>query len=98
MTTHSGCHYRWPGWIAICDESHLTRWISKKGCSLDSSAMEGFVVRLKNEFFHYWDWSGVTIPRVLPDAYLRYYNERMPKEKLGWLSPLLYRRSLGLAV
>ena len=60
--------------------------------------MEGFFVRLKNEFFHYWDWSGVTIPRVLPDAYLRYYNERMPKEKLGWLSPLLYRRSLGLAV
>ena len=48
--THSdrGCHYRWPGWIAICDENHLTRSMSKKGCSPDNSAMEGFFGRLKN--------------------------------------------------
>jgi len=31
------------------------------------------------------------------DAYLRYYNEERPKEKLGWMSPMQYRRSLGLA-
>ena len=30
------------------------------------------------------------------DAYLRYYNEERPKEKLGWLSPMRHRRSLGL--
>ena len=99
--THSdrGCHYRWPGWIAICDENHLIRSMSKKGCSPDNSAMEGFFGRLKNEFFHHRDWSGVTIfefCRML-DAYPRYYNEERPKEKLGWLSPMQYRRSLGLA-
>ena len=99
--THSdrGCHYRWPGWIAICDENHLVRSMSKKGCSPDNSAMEGFFGRLKNEFFHHRDWSGVTIPEFcrMLDAYLRYYNERRPKEKLGWMSPMQYRRSLGLA-
>ena len=94
-----GCHYRWPGWIAICDENRLTRSMSKKGCSPDNSAMEGFFGRLKNEFFHHRDWSGVTIPEFcrMLDAYLRYYNEERPKEKLGWMSPMQYRRSLGLA-
>ena len=31
------------------------------------------------------------------DAYLVYYNERRLKESLGWLSPMQFRRSLGLA-
>ena len=99
--THSdrGCHYRWPGWMAICEENHLTRSMSKKGCSPDNSAMEGFFGRLKNEFFHHRDWSGVTMPEFcrMLGAYLRYYNEERPKEKLGWMSPMQYRRSLGLA-
>lgn len=48
--THSdrGCRYRWPGWIAICEKNHLTRSMSKKGCSPDNSAMEGFFGGLKN--------------------------------------------------
>lgn len=36
-------------------------------------------------FYHHRDWSGVTIPeycRIL-NAYLRHYNERRPKGKLG---------------
>ena len=52
--------------------------------------MEGFFARLKNadngnRVYHHRDWSGVTIPdycRIL-NAYLRYYNERRPKGKLG---------------
>lgn len=94
-----GCHYRWPGWIAICEKNPLVRSMSKKGCSPDNSAMEGFFGRLKNEFFHHRDWSGVSIPescRML-DSYLRYYSEGRPKEGLGWMSPMQYRRSLGLA-
>ena len=30
-------------------------------------------------------------------AYPRYCNEERPKERLGWLSPMQCRRSLGLA-
>ena len=37
-----GCHYRWPGWIALMDDFKLTRYMSKKGCSPDNSACEGF--------------------------------------------------------
>ena len=27
-----GCHYRWPGWKAICEGRGLTRSMSRKGC------------------------------------------------------------------
>ena len=94
-----GGHYRWPGWIAICEEYGLTRSMSKKGCSPDNSACEGLFGRLKNEFFYYRDWDGVTLYEFIAelDAYLRYYNEERTKESLGWLSPVQYRASLGLA-
>lgn len=71
----------------------------KKGRSPDNSAMEGFFGRFKNELFRHRDWSGVTMPELcrMLDAHLRYYNEERPKEKLRWLSPMQYRRSLGLA-
>lgn len=42
---------------------------------------------------------GATVPEFcrMLDAYPRYCNEERPKEKLGWLSPMQHRRSLGLA-
>ena len=43
-----GCHYRWPGWLEICERHGLERSMSRKGCSSDNSAMEGFFGRLKN--------------------------------------------------
>lgn len=91
--TDRGCHYRWPGWIKLCDENNITRSMSKKACSPDNSACEGFFGRLKNEFFYYRDWKGITykeFKRLLED-YIWYYNNTRKKEKLGWLSPNGYR-------
>lgn len=90
-TEHSdrGGHYRWPGWVSICDEYGLTRSMSAKGCSPDNSACEGLFGRIKNEFFYHRDWSGVSLEDFasLLDGYLVYYNEERPKESLGWVSP-----------
>ena len=47
-----GAHYRWPGWIERMNKAGLTRSMSKKGCSPDNSACEGFFGRLKNEMFY----------------------------------------------
>lgn len=47
-----GGHYRWPGWVSICEENGLVRSMSAKGCSPDNAAMEGFFGRPENEFFH----------------------------------------------
>ena len=94
-----GCHYRWPGWIRICEENGLTRSMSAKGCSPDNAAMEGFFGRLKNVFFHCRDWRGVGYERFRERlaAYLTHSNETRIKKSLGWQSPVQYRKSLGLA-
>ena len=47
-----GCHYRWPGWIRICERHGLTRSMSAKGCSPDNVAAEGFFGRVKQEFYY----------------------------------------------
>lgn len=94
-----GIHYRWPGWIGRCDAAGITRSMSKKGCSPDNSACEGFFGRLKNEFFYYRNWEGVTFEEFVAElgAYIEYYNEGRIKQSLGWKSPMQYRREMGLA-
>ena len=76
-----GCHYRWPGWKAICERHGLVRSMSRKGRSPDNAAAEGFFGRLKNEFFHGRDWSGVTAEEFMVrlDAWMRFYSERRLK-------------------
>ena len=94
-----GCHYRWPGWIRICDEHGLVRSMSRKGCSPDNARCEGFFGRLKAEFFYGCDWSGVTIDEFMGmlDEYLRWYRDVRIKSDLGYRSPMQHRRDLGLA-
>lgn len=94
-----GRHYRWPGWIGICDENGLVRSMSRKGCSPDDARCEGFFGRLKIEFFHGCDWTGVTLEEFMDmlDAYLRWYRDVRIKGDLDYRSPMQYRRDLGLA-
>lgn len=94
-----GSHYRWPGWISLCDESGLVRSMSAKGCSPDNAACEGFFGRLKVEFFYGSKWKGWTVDEFMDalDDYIRWYNEERIKKSLGWTSPLTYRKNLGLA-
>lgn len=72
--------------------------MSKKGCSPDNSAMEGFFGRLKGEFFYGRDWSGWSIHGLMDalDEYIHWYNEEGIKLSLGGMGPMRYRRSLGL--
>lgn len=95
-----GSHYQWPGWIERIERAGLTRSMSKKGCSPDNSACEGFFGRLKNEMFYCRSWEGVTINEFIDevDQYIRWYNEKRIKMSLGGMSPLNYRKSLGLTV
>lgn len=97
--TDRGCHYRWPGWIDRMNKAGLTRSMSKKGCSPDNSACEGFFGRMKNEMFYGLSWLGVSIEQfaqVITD-YMVWYRENRIKESLGGRSPLEYRQNLGLA-
>ena len=95
-----GAHYRWPGWIERMDNAGLTRSMSKKGCSPDNSACEGFFGRMKNEMFYGYSWQDISIEQFINevDEYMHWYAEKRIKVSLGGLSPLEYRRKLGIAV
>ena len=93
-----GWHYRWPGWITRMENAGLTRSMSKKGCTPDNSACEGFFGRLKNEMFYGRSWKDVSIDKFTDelDRYLRWYNEKRIKMSLGGMSPVAYRRCMGI--
>ena len=94
-----GGHYRWPGWLSRMSDANFTRSMSRKACSPDNAACEGFFGRLKNELFYPRDWKNATIEQFIEavDSYIRWYNEKRIKISLGSLSPIEYRVSLGLA-
>jgi len=94
-----GGHYRWPGWLNRIADAKLVRSMSRKGCSPDNAACEGFFGRLKIEMFYSRDWLSTTIDEfvVALDTYIRWYNDARIKISLGSRSPLEHRRSLGIA-
>ncbi len=93
-----GSHYRWPGWIDRMEQYGLTRSMSKKGCSPDNSACEGFFGILKNAMFYGRDWKDVSVKEFIVglDDYLHWFREKRIKKKLGYKSPIDYRASLGI--
>ncbi|WP_175816898.1 IS3 family transposase [Burkholderia diffusa] len=94
-----GAHYRWPGWLSRMHDAKLIRSMSRKGCSPDNAACEGFFGRLKTELFYPRGWQAASIEQFIEavDSYIRWYNAKRIKISLGSLSPLEYRESLGLA-
>ena len=95
-----GGHYRWPGFLERIERSGLIRSMSKKGCSPDNAACEGLFGRIKNEFFYNRSWAGVSITKFMNrlDEYLHWYNNGRIKLSLGGMSPMEYRRNIGLAI
>lgn len=80
-------------------KAHLTRSMSRKGCSPDNAACEGFFGRLKKEMYCHRDWINTTLEEFMQqvDSYIRWYNQHRIKLSLGGLSPLEYRQYLGIA-
>lgn len=93
-----GAHYRWPGWIKRVEMARLTRSMSKKGYTPDNAACEAFWGRLKNEMFYCRSWNNVSIQEFaeILDSYMKWYSTTRIKISLGAMSPIEYRRSLGL--
>ena len=92
-----GAHYRWPGWLSRIDGAGLVRSMSRKACSPDNAACEGFFGRLKNELFYPRSWQSTTIEHFIAevDSYIRWYNGERIKISLGSCSPMEYRANLG---
>lgn len=72
--------------------------MSRKGYTPDNAACEGFFGRLKNEMFYNRNWLNVSIDEFIDEVnkYIEWYSHKRRKLSLGELSPLSYRKSLGL--
>jgi putative transposase len=70
--------------------ARLTRSMSRKACSPDNAACEGFFARLKNELFYAREWVNTTVDKFTAklDAYIRGYNVTRIKISLGSISPM----------
>ena len=97
--TDRGCHYRWPGWIEKMEKAGLIRSMSKKGCSPDNSACEGFFGRMKIEMYYGIRWDNIHAEEFIKiiNDYMAWYRSERIKLSLGGQSPLEYRRSLGIS-
>ena len=85
-----GCHYRWPGWMQITKNGGLVRSMSRKGCSPDNSACEGFFGR-KCFYNHSLEDLLLDELKMYLDRYIQWYNNVRIKNTLGGLSPVQYR-------
>ena len=94
-----GAHYRWPGWMTRIADAKLVRSMSRKGCSPDNAACEGFFGRLKIEMFYGRDWLSTSIEEFVAalDAYIHWYNDVRIKSSLGFRSPTDHRRCRRIA-
>lgn len=87
-----------PEWIDIVNQAGLVRSMSRKGCSPDNAACEGFFGQFKNEFLYHRDWSHVSLSEFIQqiDKYIHWYNKKRIKKSLGFKSPIKYRQDMGI--
>lgn len=78
----------------------LTRFMSKKGCSPDNAACEGFWGRLKKQNVYGRSWVGISPDDFAQelDDYIHWYNRKRIKLSLVGLSPIEYRQWLKCTV
>lgn len=95
-----GSHYRWSEWISLTQKYEITRSMSKKGCSPDNAACEGFFGRMKQECFYDYDFRGVSLNELTRylDDYIYWYTTERIKSTLGYQSPADYRKNLGYSI
>lgn len=66
--------------------------MSRRGNCLDNSLMENFFGILKQEIYYGNIFHSFNELKRAIEEYIDYYNERRIKAKLGYLSPIEYRK------
>lgn len=92
-TFHSdqGWAYQMKTYSGRLKKERIFQSMSRKGNCLDNSVMENFFGLLKQEVYYgavYYSYDELC---TAIERFIKYYNERRIKERLGWLSPVQYR-------
>ncbi len=94
-TFHSdqGWAYQMKAYSRRLEEERIFQSMSRKGNCHDNSVMENFFGILKQEIYYGVVYYSYDELKEAIEEYIKYYNEKRIKEKLGWLSPVQYRQS-----
>lgn len=81
------------------DRYGLARSTGAKGRSPDDAAAEGFLGLMRTESVYPGRWKERTRDEMLAliDDCIRWYDHGRIKRSLGWMSPVRYRQSQGMA-
>ena len=95
-TFHSdqGWAYQMKAYTHRLKEEKIFQSMSRKGNCLDNSVMENFFGILKQEIYYGVVYYSYEELKSEIERFIKYYNEQRIKEKLGWMSPVQYRRHL----
>lgn len=83
-----------PAYSRTLKENSISQSMSRKGNCYDNSVMENFFGLLKQEMYYGSTYYSFDELKETIDKYIKYYNEKLIKEKLGWMSPVEYRLNL----
>jgi transposase InsO family protein len=94
-TFHSdrGWAYQMSAYSRELKENKIYQSMSRKGNCYDNSIMENFFGILKQEMYYGTAYYSFDELKETIERYIKYYNEKRIKEKLGWKSPVQYRLS-----
>ena len=87
-----GWAYQVKQYTSKLEENDITQSMSRKGNCLDNSPMENFFGILKQEIYYGNKFYSYEHLKQTIEDYIKYYNEERIKEKLGYLSPVEYRK------
>lgn len=92
-TFHSdrGWAYQMGAYSSALKENKIFQSMSRKGNCYDNSVMENFFGILKQEMYYGNTYYSFEELNEAIEKYIKYYNEKRIKEKLGWMSPVQYR-------
>ena len=98
-TFHSdqGWAYQMKSYTNELKEEGIFQSMSRKGNCHDNSVMENFFGLLKQEIYYGKTYYSYGELKQAIEDYIKYYNEKRIKERLGWLSPVQYRRRHSVA-
>ena len=87
-----GWAYQVKQYTSKLEENGITQSMSRKGNCLDNSPMENFFGILKQEIYYGNKFYSYEHLKQTIEDFIKYYNEERIKEKLGYLSPVEYRK------
>lgn len=87
-----GWAYQLNQYTSKIKKNGILQSMSRKGNCLDNSPMENFFGILKQEIYYGNTFKSFNELKNTIEKYIKYYNEKRIKAKLGYLSPVEYRK------